>query len=316
MGVTPLARTAWHGRETVTQSSTSLETTPYWAHLALHEMLRFYEDYETHVREGEAKPHDIGAPFFHHNPKADTGILLIHGFLSAPKQLREWADALSVQGYTVYAMRLAGHGTSPEDLKGCTHEEWMGDVDRAHRILEGCCKKVIVAGFSMGAGLALAQALAKPNAFQAVISVSAPLKLKKRASSGAEALDDWNRLCRAIGLRWFAKEFVSNPTSTPDTNYLKCPIAGVVQVKALMKSVWRGLPSLAIPALIIQGKGDPTINDTSGKKIFRRIAHPCKTYREIPFHLHDIVQGPIAQELFAEVTAFIASLETPPCIKA
>ncbi len=296
--------------KTVTQSSTPLKS----AHLALHEMLRFYDDYDIHTREGEAKPHTVGAPFFHHNPTSDTGILLIHGFLSAPKQLREWADNLTAQGYTVYALRLTGHGTSCEDLKTRTHGEWMKDVDRAHHILKGCCKKVIVAGFSMGAGLALAQALAKPDAFQGVISVSAPLKLKKRASAGAEALDDWNRLCRTVGLRWFTKEFVSNPTSTPDINYLKCPIAGVVQVKALMKSVWRGLPDLAIPALIVQGKGDPSVHTMSGKKIFQRIAHPCKIYREIPFHRHDIVQGPIAQELFAEVTAFIATLKCPPPI--
>ncbi|SCY05794.1 alpha/beta hydrolase [Desulfoluna spongiiphila] len=282
-----------------------------WETLALKEMLRFYEEYETFAEEGVSKPRDIGAPVFLHHPDAHIGILLIHGFMAAPEEVREWAECLYEKGYTVYAPRLAGHGTSPADLAGRTCDEWMDSVDRGHAILKGCCPHIVVAGFSTGAGLALAQALFKPEAFQAVISVSAPLKFKSPSVAGAEALNDWNRLCRALGLSWFAKEFVTNHADNPHINYLKSPIAGLVQVKALMNRVWKKLPALSAPALIVQGKGDPKVSDKSGQKIFTRICHDNKTYREIPFHLHGIVRGPIALELFDEVNQFLDNLETP-----
>jgi len=284
--------------------------TPEWADLALKEMLRFCNDYETHFLEEETKPRQVGAPFFFHNPSADTGVLLIHGFMAAPEEVREWAEALYAKGYTVYAPRLAGHGTSAGDLAGRTYSEWMDSVDRGHAILKGCCKKIVVAGFSTGAGLALAQALFKPDAFDAVISVSAPLKFKSLSVCAVEAVNDWNRLCHTLRLRFLTKEFVTNHADNPHINYLKSPIAGLVEVKALMKQVWKALPTLAIPALIVQGKGDPKVSDKSGKKIFTRIAHDNKAYREIPFHLHGIVRGPIALDLFAEVDEFLKAL--PP----
>ncbi|WP_300669188.1 alpha/beta fold hydrolase [Desulfoluna sp.] len=276
-----------------------------WEALALHEMHRFYTDYETHAVEGESKPRVIGAPFFYRNPAAETGILLIHGFMATPEEVREWADSLYSKGYTVYAPRLAGHGTSAMDLAGRTVADWMDSVDRGHAILKECCQKIVVAGFSTGAGLALAQALFKPEAFQSVISVSAPLKFKSLSTSGVEALDDWNRLCRTLGLKWLTKELVTNHADNPQINYLKCPIAGLVQVKALMKQVWKALPTLAIPALIIQGKGDPKVKDTSGPKLFARIGHSHTSYQEIPFHLHGIVRGPIAETVFQETLRFI-----------
>ena len=275
-------------------------------------MLLFYGDYEAHFVTGESKPRKIGAPFFHHNPSAETGVLLIHGYMAAPEEVREWAEMLIARGYTVYAPRLAGHGTSAEDLANRTHEEWAASVDRGHAILQGCCKKVIVAGFSTGAGLALAQALAKPDAFQAVISVSAPLKFKSLSVCAVEALDDWNRLCRSLGLSWFTKAFVTNHADNPHINYLKSPIAGLVQVKALMKTVWAELPGLTTPALIVQGKGDPKVDDKSGNRIFQRISHHKKTYREIVFHRHGIVRDAIAQDLFTEVGAFLSFLERTP----
>ena len=282
-----------------------------WESLALTEMLRFYDDYDAFAREGESKPRHIGAPVFLRHPEAQTGILLLHGFMAAPEEVRQWAEFLYGLGYTVYAPRLAGHGTSPADLAGRTCDDWMDSADRGHAILKTCCTRIVVAGFSTGAGLALAQALFKPEAFEAVISVSAPLKFKSLSVSGVEALNDWNRLCRALGLTWFTKEFVTNHADNPHINYLKSPIAGLVQVKALMKRVWKGLPDLCPPALIVQGKGDPKVSDKSGRKLFARIGHENKTYREIPFHQHGIVRGPIAAELFAEVERFLKSLQTP-----
>jgi alpha-beta hydrolase superfamily lysophospholipase len=73
----------------------------------------FIKDYEKNYCEGETKSRDIGMPFFLHSPGSDTGVLLIHGLMAAPEEVREWAQFLYEKGLTVYAPRLAGHGTSP-----------------------------------------------------------------------------------------------------------------------------------------------------------------------------------------------------------
>jgi hypothetical protein len=69
----------------------------------------FLQEYENNYVAGESKPLDIGMPFFLYAPKSDTGVLLIHGLMAAPEEVREWADFLHAKGLTVYAPRLSGH---------------------------------------------------------------------------------------------------------------------------------------------------------------------------------------------------------------
>ena len=103
----------------------------------------FIKEYEHYYCEGESKPPDIGMPFFLHAPEADTGVLLIHGLLAAPEEVRPWADFLHRTGLTVYAPRLAGHGTSSRNLSMHNYHDWLDSVDRGHAILKTCCKKII-----------------------------------------------------------------------------------------------------------------------------------------------------------------------------
>jgi carboxylesterase len=165
------------------------------------ESLLFERDYKKHFLEGETKPGYIGEPYLLHHPETNRGVLLIHGLMAAPEEVREWADFLYLQGYTVYAPRLAGHGTSAVDLAEQSFYDWVDSVNRGHNILKTCCGQIVVAGFSTGAGLALHQAITKPGAFKAVISISAPLKFKSFSSSFAEQLDRWNLFLSAMGIK-------------------------------------------------------------------------------------------------------------------
>ncbi len=134
-------------------------------------------------------------------------MLLIHGLMAAPEEVREWADFLYSQGYTVYAPRLAGHGTSAVDLAHRSYDDWVESVNRGYAILKTCCDQVIVAGFSTGAGLALHQALTNPEAFAAVISISAPLRFKGISPCFAEILDQWNGFSRIMGIKHLRRDF-------------------------------------------------------------------------------------------------------------
>jgi len=269
------------------------------------ETLLFEKEYAAHFLAGETKPRQIGAPYLLRSTETDRGVLLIHGLMAAPEEVRQWADFLHAQGYTVYAPRLAGHGTSAPDLAGRCYRDWIASVERGHAILKLCCEKIVVAGFSTGAGLALEAALRKPAEFAAVIAISAPLKFKSLSSSFAEALDGWNVLLRRMGIARFRREYVPNHPDNPEINYHRCPVRGIVQVKALMRNVRRALPGLAVPALIMQAGNDPKVSGESGRRIYDLIQSPDKTYREVAFHLHGIVRGEIARVVFAEALQFL-----------
>ncbi len=284
---------------------TDNEINPYCSALLEKECRRFEKAYHSYYLEGETKPKHIGEPFLLNNPSSKTGILLVHGLMAAPEEVREWAQFLYSKGYTVYAPRLTGHGTSAVDLSTRHYDEWVESVNSGVALLKTCCDKIVIGGFSTGAGLALHQAIQNPNDFDAVISISAPLKFKSLSTRFVEFLHAWNRLVSSFGMNRLAKVYAQNHPDNPHINYHRCPIQGIVQVKALMKKVYNSLVSLEIPSLIIQGTNDPKVDGKSGQKIFKRISRLDSYYTEIDFHLHGIVRGPIAQAVFDEVEKFL-----------
>ena len=269
---------------------------------------RFEQAYHAHFLNGKTKPKNIGEPFLLHNFSSSTGILLVHGLMAAPEEVRQWAQFLYSKGYTVYGPRLAGHGTSAVDLSTRHYGEWMESVDHGIDILRTCCKKVVIGGFSTGAGLALYQAIQKPFEFDGVISISAPLKFKGFSTNFVEIIHAWNQVAIHLGMARLTKKYAQNHPDNPHINYHRCPIQSIVEVKALMKKVYGSLSTLKIPSLIIQGKNDPKVDGQSGKKIFQRINRMDSHYREINFHLHGIIRGPISKEVFQEVETFLNTL--------
>jgi esterase/lipase len=267
----------------------------------------FVKEYEKNYSVGESKPPDIGMPFFLHSPGTDTGVLLIHGLMAAPEEVREWAIFLHEKGLTVYAPRLSGHGTSSKDLSVRNYNDWLDSVDRGHAILKTCCKKILIAGFSTGAGLALQSVILKPHDFEAVIAISAPLRFKSFSSRLAELLNGLNQFCNYWGMDNLAREFMKNDADNPHINYLLCPVSAFVQVKKLMKKVRRSLPDIDIPALVIQAKNDPKVAPQSGPAIFKLLGTDKKHFSWIDYNMHGIVRGKIASDVFKEVESFLAA---------
>ncbi|MFZ2631948.1 MAG: alpha/beta fold hydrolase [Desulfosalsimonadaceae bacterium] len=270
------------------------------------EQALFQEEYRKHYLSGETKGPDIGAPYLLHHPESHNAVLLIHGLMAAPYEVKEWAENLFSRGYTVYAPRLAGHGTSAEDLAGRNYGDWVDSVERGYAILASCSNRIIVAGFSTGGGLALHQAIRHPNRYRAVVSVSAPMKFKGLSSNLSETMERWNRAAGILGMNLLQKPFARNHPDNPEINYHRCPIHAFNQVKALMRTVYRGLPGIAVPLLVVQGNRDPKVSPKAGRMIFDRVRIPEKQYVEIEYHLHGIVRGRIGVSIFNAVNEFLS----------
>lgn len=103
------------------------------------------------------------------------GILLCHGFNGTPQSVHDVGLDLMSRGFTVYAPRLAGHGTDPEEFRGTTYQQWYETVVNGLHFLQERCRHVVIVGQSMGGTLALKAALA--GKVEAVITINAALSV-------------------------------------------------------------------------------------------------------------------------------------------
>lgn len=108
--------------------------------------------------------------------RAETGVLLIHGLTGTPNEMRILARGLNNAGFTVYAVQLAGHCGTLNDLLESTWQEWLASVRAGADKLMVKVKKLIVGGLSMGAVLALALATERPQQIAGVMALSSTFR--------------------------------------------------------------------------------------------------------------------------------------------
>lgn len=265
----------------------------------------FSRDYREYFITGESKPENIGSPFFLKKIFAKKGILLIHGYMAAPREVRTLAEILHKKGYSVYGVRLRGHGTSPEDLASRNWIDWYDSVSRGHIILKNSVKKIVIAGFSTGAGLALLQASNKNEFFSGIISISAPIKLKSIAAKFSPAISFWNRLLDKVHISKGKMEFVKNDPENPEINYTRNPVSGISELEELMKTTSSRLGNITIPALVIQAENDPVVDRESAKIIFKKISSQAKELFFVNSSKHGIINGEDLETVAKKIEVFL-----------
>nr|NJM04534.1 alpha/beta fold hydrolase [Desulfobacula sp.] len=264
----------------------------------------FSEDYTRHYKEGESKDKGIGSPIFLKQGPEAPGILLIHGYMAAPEEMRAFAQYLHQTGFTVYVPRLKGHGTSPVDLAGTKFEQWIESVEEAFVVLRHSCEKLVVGGFSTGAGLAL-DLCTRVDAMAAVFAVAPPMRLQDLGSYFVSAVDSWNTMIKKIHLTAMAKEFVENNPENPHINYFRNPIAGIHQLEKLMESLEPRLKTIQKPALVVQSRKDPVVNPRGTLKLFEGLGSETKECYIFDYHRHGILIGQGADRVYKAIENFI-----------
>ncbi|MBW1842281.1 MAG: alpha/beta fold hydrolase [Deltaproteobacteria bacterium] len=268
----------------------------------------FETDYKAHYIEGESKKKEVGMPFLIKGRSRKLGVLLIHGYMAAPLEVKALAQYLSQRGLWVYVPRLKGHGTSPDDLAKRTYLEWITSVDEGYAVMRNLCKNVVVGGFSTGAGLALDLATRVGDDIRGVFAVSPPLRLQHLSSKVVPAVDVWNRLMEKFHMDGAKMEFVENKPENPHINYFRNPISGVREIERLMESLEPRLPDLKIPALVAQSHKDPVVDPRGSKRIFELLGSKDKKYILFNFDRHGILLGEGADRVHKTIWDFIDHL--------
>lgn len=265
----------------------------------------FESDYAAFAIPEESKPPEVGRPFLLLPPRYRAGIVLVHGYMSAPLEVRALAEYLCGRGYAVYGVRVKGHGTSPEDLARTAFEEWYESLNRGYAIIKSLTDHIVLGGFSTGGVLALLAAGRKRDRVRAVFSINAPLQLRRYMARFASTIVSMNNLAAYIKRGATGWEFVENHPENRHINYFRNPLTGVKQLGRAMDAMEAALQEICVPALIIQGYHDPIVDPSSGESIFRQIGSTDKELTLFDRSRHGIVNGEGAHEVYDRVDRFL-----------
>jgi len=236
------------------------------------------------------------------------GVVLVHGFLSAPREVAELAAYLNGKGFWVYQVRLRGHGTSPEDLAGRVGSDWVESVDLGYALMSALCRRVVLGGFSFGGGVALDCASRVKNP-AGVFAVCPPQRLLDISSRFAPAVTVWNRVMDLISYQEAKKEFVETVPERPQINYARLPVAGLREMGRFMRELEPKLAGIRVPVQVLQADGDPVVDPQGSRRLFEMVGTPQKQYLKFPLQRHGILAGPGSQEVFQAIGSFVDALQ-------
>ncbi len=222
------------------------------------------------------------------NKNADS-VLLVHGFLASPAELRSLGERLHQQGLHVFGIRLKGHATSPWDLRNQDWQHWAASVQRGFKIAAAYSKQVHMIGFSTGGLLTLNQAIESPDSrLASVICISAPVKFHNKNLKFVPLIHHANKISR-----WVTEEglmpFRPNDTEHPDVNYMHIPIRALYQLQKLIEHVLQLQAHIACPVTFFQSDADPVVVSSSVNLLYEHIESRQKKIVTIHSNRHGIV---------------------------
>jgi carboxylesterase len=200
----------------------------------------------------------------------ETGVLLFHGLTGSPAEMRPIGEFLNARGLTVMAPLLPGHGTRVEDLNQVKWRDWTAAAEAALAELEGRCRKVFVAGLSMGGLVTLYLASRHPE-LSGIVTYAAALDIT-----------DWRRHFAPI-IKRVMKTISKQEEHWADPrredllwSYDVWPVGGAMQTFDLRNEVEASLPRIHCPALISYSMADPTVGPKAAQMILDGIASADK----------------------------------------
>jgi carboxylesterase len=252
-------------------------------------------------------------PYYHAGDR--TGVLLLHGFGGSPAEVQPLAESLAVNGHTVSAPLLPGHGTTPRDFAVTTNPQYLAAVRQELDCLRQQCDRVYVIGFSMGGLLAIQ--LEQEFALDGLVLMSAPIQpwhdradfhwLKRAAESGAKI----NLFVPTFGIptliQSVRRERGNDPSDGIEPTYAAYPAASCLEVLELIEQVKPELPAVATPTLILHSRDDYVSAPSSAQYLYEHLGSREKRLVYLDRSAHVIALGPERERIQELVGRFVES---------
>ena len=244
-----------------------------------------------------------GEPFFF--PGGSTGCLLIHGFTASPQEMVRLGAHLANHGYTALGVRLAGHGTSLDDLARTRWTDWLASAQDGLDLLRGLCDRVVLIGLSMGGLLSILLAEADPPA--GLVLMSTPTLVPP------------NRL-RPL-LRPFSPIYRRIPKGPPDwfdpsaaaerVAYAAYPTRSMAEVADLIEIARAALPRVHVPALIIHSLNDDFVVPANAQTLLAELGSRHKRLFVVEGSNHLVTLDAARPKVFDAALAFVRRAAGP-----
>jgi esterase/lipase/1-acyl-sn-glycerol-3-phosphate acyltransferase len=289
-------------RQTVTRSLREVGRGVFDA-LFEEDLKRFDYSYQHFYSIIQSKPKEVGRPFILYNPHFDVGMVMSHGYKSAPKEMEGLAQFVHTLGINVYCIRMEGHGTVPEDLKGSSYSHWIDSFNRGFSAMRFISHRLYLCGFSAGGVLALIAAASKQHKVDGLICINTAIQF-----------DDlrFNYLLSTMGVigSWLSMvnskiEYIQDPPENPQINYSEHHIRSVMELKKLIDYASPLLKNITTKTLIIQGNNDPVVNPKGADLIYERIRSENKTKVIIEAKEHVILNAKYYEQIFEAIQTFL-----------
>ena len=217
--------------------------------------------------------------------KSGIGALLIHGFTSSCRALRELGKYLAHKNISVVAPRLAGHGTRLDDLRQTNCYDWFKSAEQGLKKLKAKTNHTYLIGDSFGGNLAFK--LAAQYKVAGIVSLGAPIYLRKNIGI--------KLLLPIVSL--FCKHY-KKPRSHCSTSeeftergsYSKIPLCNLRQLlKFINKETKKDLSKVQAPTLIVQSITDNVVSPRSAKFIYQNLSSESKELFWLKSNSHQLI---------------------------
>lgn len=228
-------------------------------------------------------------------PGGEDGIVLLHGFTASPVEVRQLADFLNAQGYTVSGPLLPGHGTHPDDLNRVKFEDWVRFSEAAVEALKTNCKRVFIGGESMGGLVAMRVAELHPEL--AGVLLYAP---------GLKANNIWATPLIKHFIKYLQKPGAGNGFVW--SGYNVYPLGGADEMRKLQKIVANNLKKITQPVLLMISKTDTMVPQTVTETIRHSVSSNIVDVHIFEDSDHCILLDKDNQAAFEITLAFIRKI--------
>jgi carboxylesterase len=190
-------------------------------------------------------------------PGSGVSALLVHGLTGTPYEMRYLGEQLSAAGVRVFAVRLAGHGGTPEELGATTHDHWYESVVDGCERLRAYGDPIVVVGLSAGGVLAVRLALDQGEALSGVVMLAPAFYLPWRERMGLAAIKRLGRLAGMIYLRASAGADIHDAAARqihPSARLM--PLSAAISLCEMSAIVRPRLARMTQPSMLIHSRND------------------------------------------------------------
>ena len=223
------------------------------------------------------------------------------------------AETLHGLGYTVYALRLTGHGTNARELHGARWTHWVNDVENGLAILSAQCKETILCGFSMGGTLSI-QAAGRHPEIKALITLDAPIDSDYRWSVPLFKVLSWViPFISPIPLIKFIasaeRKQLLDERIQESIGYTTFSVRSLAELFGLMAFARQQVSKIQQPTLILHSRKDDVVPFANGEYLLEQISAEHKEHLWLENSLHNVIRGPEAEQLKEKIINFLATYD-------